>query len=100
MSEATKVLEIVKSGLQGSWLSKFFTNPKQVILRSQNPEVVLFQDHMQVDMKEQKLSTEAVKAQLMEVTLAKEQVELEKKQDQTNDEIDVILEMMKKQQQP
>ncbi|RHN44929.1 hypothetical protein MtrunA17_Chr7g0224721 [Medicago truncatula] len=55
---------------------------------------------MQVDMKEQKLSTEAVKAQLMEVTLAKEQVELEKKQDQTNDEIDVILEMMKKQQQP
>ena len=52
MSETTEVPEIVKSGLQGCWLSHLFTNHKQVILKSQNPEVVLFQDQMKTVWKE------------------------------------------------
>jgi len=127
VSNATEVQEIVKFGLQGSWLSKFFTKPENVILKSQNPEVVHFQDLMQADMKEWKLTTENVKAQLIEVMLEQKrhnelqaelirkqealekkmqkqheetlakQAEMTKKQDETNAGIDALLEMMKKQ---
>jgi len=55
-SRATEVLEIVKSILQGSWLSKFVTKLEKVILKSQNPEVVHFQDQMEANMKEQKMT--------------------------------------------
>jgi len=57
-----EVPEVVKSGLQGSWLSKFFAKLDQVIIKSQYPEVVQFQDKVKVDLQEQKLTTEAMKA--------------------------------------
>lgn len=64
-----EVPEILKSGLQGSWISKFFTRPDQIVVKSQDPEMVQFQDKMEADMQEQKLTSKAVKAQLMEVMI-------------------------------
>lgn len=69
MLEASEVPEIVKCGLQGSWISKFLTKPEKGILKSQDPEVVLFQDQIQEDLEDQKLTTETVKVQLIEVML-------------------------------
>lgn len=39
------------------------------MLKSQEHEVIIFQDKLQVDMEDPKLTTEAVKAQLSEVML-------------------------------
>jgi len=38
----SEVPEVLKSGLQGSWLAKFFTKPDQIIIKSQDPEMVQF----------------------------------------------------------
>jgi len=62
-----EVPEILKSGLQASWLSKFFVKPDHIVIESQEPEIIQFQDKVEVDLQEQKMTTEAIIAQLMEV---------------------------------
>jgi len=69
-----EVPEVVKYGLQGSWLANFFKKPEPIIVRSQDPEVA-YQDKLQADLNSQKLKTEAVEAHLLELKMNQEALE-------------------------
>jgi len=70
-----KVPEVVKSGLQGSWLANFFMKQEPIILKSQDREVIAFQDKLQADMDSRKLKTEVVEACMLELKLKHEALE-------------------------
>ena len=44
-------------------------NPPSIVHTSEDPEVIIFQDNLQDDMENQKLTTEVVQAQLLEVKM-------------------------------
>lgn len=65
-----EVFQILKFGLQGSLLSKFFVKPNKVIVKRldlEELERIQFMDEVEAGLIEQKLTTETMKAQLMEV---------------------------------
>lgn len=81
----SEVPEIVKSGLQGSWLANFFKKPEPIIVRSQDPEVIEYQDRFQADLDAQKHKSEAMEAYLFE--LKQKQEAFEKKMQEQHQEL-------------
>ena len=53
-AEIPKVPDIVKSGFHCSWLAHILKKPYPIVLKSQDHEVILFQDKFQADMEKQK----------------------------------------------
>jgi hypothetical protein len=45
--------------------NKFFVKPGQIVIKSQEPEMIQFQDKVEAGLQEQKMTTKAMKAQLM-----------------------------------
>ena len=53
--------EIVKSGFQCSWLAHILEKPEPIVLKSQDPEVIHFQDKLQVNIEYHKLTIKVVR---------------------------------------
>jgi len=68
-AETPYVPDIVKFGLQGYWLANFFKKPEPVIIRSQDHELIAYQDKLKAYLDAHKLKTEAVEAHLLELKL-------------------------------
>jgi hypothetical protein len=60
------VPDIVKSGFQCSCLSHILKKPDPIILKSQDPEVISFQDKLQAELDAMKLKQEALEKKIPE----------------------------------
>lgn len=64
--EIPEVPDIVKSGFQCSCLSHILKKPDPIILKSQDPEVISFQDKLQAELDAMKLKQEALEKKIPE----------------------------------
>lgn len=57
------VPKILKSGVQASWISKFFVKPNKIVLKRldlEEPEMIQFQDKVEANLLEQKVKQKAM----------------------------------------
>ena len=111
-AEFPEVPDIVKSGFQCSQLSHILKKSDPIILKSQDPEVIVFQDKLQADLDAMTLKQEASEKKLQEQhqenIIRREEFEqrMHKQYEDTKaDQLEIqsmvatLLDMMKKQQQ-